>query len=218
MRPSRVALALVSIGCAIALDVRAAELEGGEAPQLEEAPAAACPVVDSLGDTTLHFFEYPAEQTSLFQAEHVAPDDSRRPGAEGVTLIKDLIVSSMRPGCTPIRLVVLVGGADFDSRGPEFEDSVSVKRTAQARNEFIEAVGSARSAAAERGDFPILSVKFSGGGIGTRAAARASTEEGRRANRVVQLRLVQVAPAPAEPQLDTATGAPASGSETQPLD
>jgi hypothetical protein len=214
------ALAVVSIGCAVALEVHAVELEGGETPHFEEAPAAPCPVVDSLGDATLHYFEFGPQQTSVFQAEHVAPDRqrTRSSGVVGMKRITDLIVSSMRPGCTPIRLVVLVGRADFDPRGDEIEDHVSVRRMLQVRKELVDAVALHRSIAEERGDHSILSVKFTGGGIGTELATPAKTEAMKRANRVVEVRLVQVASTPVETGLDTATGAPPSESEPEPLD
>ena len=89
MRVSRVALALVSLLCfAAARDARAQteELENAPAPPMP----APCPVVDSLGASTLHVFEFPALKTSLFDAEHVAPDGSRRPGREGVDLLVEL--------------------------------------------------------------------------------------------------------------------------------
>jgi hypothetical protein len=204
MRVSRVALALVSLLCFAARDARA------QSEELENAPAppmpAPCPVVDSLGASTLHVFEFPALKTSLFDAEHVAPDGSRRPGREGVDQLVELIVRSMRPDCIPIRLVVLTGGADFDSRGTAFEDSVSVSRAFTARVELIEAVETVRSAAVERGEIPDLPVRFSGGGIGTRASARASTEPERRKNRFVQARLVQVVPGPAQTGTETDAG------------
>jgi hypothetical protein len=45
------------------------------------------------------------------------------------------IVSSLRPGCTPIRLVNVIGAADFDSRGTTFEDTVSVSRMFKSMGE-----------------------------------------------------------------------------------
>ena len=90
-----------------------------------------------------------------------------------------------------MRLVIVHGAADFDSRGASFEDHVSVERGFQAMSEIKAALDPARAAAVERGEIQDISVQFTFGGIGTRGAANKnpSSEAERAVNRFVSVRL-----------------------------
>ncbi len=176
MRPTRVVLGLLLANLVVS---------PAGATGIEED----CPNVDPFA--SIRFRRYPPEQKSIFKAEY-QPDDSDegQPGQEGVDHIAALVVSSHRSKCAPVRLVTVHGGADFDSRGTAFEDSVSVERAFTAMKEIKVAVEAARKAAVEKEEIPDLSVGFTFGGLGTRGAVhKGPTSEAQRAeNRFVTVR------------------------------
>jgi len=161
-----------------------------------------CPAVDPFA--YMRFEGYPAEQLSLQQTHFVSSDPSEsRSGPDGIEHLVAVVLSSHRSQCAPVRILNVIGGADFDSRGTAFEDRVSVDRAFAAMKELKAALEPARSAAVERGEIRDLSVGFTFGGMGTRGAIHKSpTSEAERAeNRLVVVHFVH---APASP---TATGA-----------
>ena len=148
-----------------------------------------CPTVDPFA--AIRFHRYPPEQKSLSKAEYDVQDsDADQPGQEGVDHIVRLVLASHRSQCAPVRLVIVHGAADFDSRGTAFEDNVSIERAFTAMTELKEAVETARKSAVEKGEITDISVGFTLGGLGTRAAVHKNpTSEAERAeNRYVTVR------------------------------
>ena len=159
-----------------------------------------CPAVDPLA--SFRFHRYPPEQKSVLKAEFDAHDSSAgQSGKEGVDRIVRIVLASHRGQCAPVSLVILHGGADFDSRGTAFEDHVSIERALTAMNEISQALEPARKAAVARGEIADIPLLFSFGGIGSRGAVHENpTSEAERAeNRFVSVRFAHspaAAPAP----------------------
>jgi hypothetical protein len=149
-----------------------------------------CPVIDP--SQSIEFFRFPPEAKSLLQAQL----DPSGTGQEGVDRIVDIVRRSFGPGCTPVRVVIVLGGADFDSRGTGFEDYVSVERAMKAAEEIAAAARDALNPlylAGEIGSEPVI---FTFGGRGTRRARhRNPTSEAERSeNRTVSVRLAAASP------------------------
>jgi hypothetical protein len=185
------------------------------APALATQTEEDCPAPDPI--KAYRFDRFPAEQQGL-QRARFTPDDSgeSQSAQEGIDHIVKVILTSHRSDCTPVRLVVVHGGADVDSRGTAFEDHVSVERAFQAMKELKAALEPARTAAVGRGEVRDLSVGFSFGGMGTRGAVHKNpTSESQRAeNRYVTVRFAyQPAPA-AEPSGETAPSGETSSGES----
>lgn len=165
-----------------------------------------CPAVDPFA--FFRFERFPAEQKSLRQAQFLTSDsDELLPAEQGIDHIAALVVASHRSGCPPVRIVNLVGAADFDSRGKSFEDHVSVERAFAAMKELKASVEAARLAAVERGEIPDIRVGFTFGGIGTRGAIHKSpaSEAERSENRSVTVHFAhELASAPTEATDDAA--------------
>jgi hypothetical protein len=90
--------------------------------------------------------------------------------------------------------MLVVGGSDFDSRGKQFEDHVSIERVWRSGKEIKDAVEAARVQALAQGAIANIPVRVTGGGIGTRHPniATPTTEPERRQNRWLSVRLLQV--------------------------
>jgi hypothetical protein len=155
-----------------------------------------CPTVDPFASFLFH--RYPAEQKSIFKAQFKAGDSEEQSGQEGVDHVIRVVASSHRSQCAPVRLVIVHGGADFDSRGTAFEDSVSVERAFQAMKEIQAQLLPALKAAVERGEIADVSVSFTFGGLGARGAVHKSpsSEAERAVNRFVSVRFAHSPAAP----------------------
>jgi hypothetical protein len=135
-----------------------------------------CPVIDP--SQSIEFFRFPPEAKSLLQAQL----DPSGTGQEGVDRIVDIVRRSFGPGCTPVRVVIVLGGADFDSRGTGFEDYVSVERAMKAAEEIAAA---ARDA---------LNPLYLAGEIGSEPVRNPTSEAERSENRTVSVRLAAASP------------------------
>jgi hypothetical protein len=181
----------------------------GTASEIEED----CPAVDPFASFLFHRF--PAEQKSIFKAQFKAGDSEEQSGREGVDHIIRVVASSHRSQCAPVRLVIVHGGADFDSRGTAFEDSVSVERAFQAMKEIQAELLPALKAAVERGEIADVSVSFTFGGLGSRGAVHRNpgSEAERAVNRYVSVRFAHspaVAPTTSEAPEDVTAPEPSA--------
>jgi hypothetical protein len=110
-----------------------------------------------------------------------------------VNEIAKLMLDSLRPGCVPIRAVTLIGGADFDSRGDQFQDHVSIERALKARKALGEVYDPAFFAARDANEVVNRLIRVISGGIGARSplVGQPTTEAERRQNRFVAVRLIR---------------------------
>jgi hypothetical protein len=96
--------------------------------------------------------------------------------------VKNLIVSSYRPGCRPVRIVQIDGHADFDTpRNPKREQQYSEERAQVVMNWLKDHVGSSIAS----------KIKWSARGLGATQAkvARPKNESDRQQNRRVEIEL-----------------------------
>jgi hypothetical protein len=147
-----------------------------------------------LGPAAEHRFEYPLGETSIRGATYVAHNGSRLPGSAGVAAIVETVLASMRPGCTPIRLAVVMAGSEHDPRGESFADTASVRRATNGAKEIDVYVGDAIDEAVERGHIEDHPFQVLRGGMGARVPWVEDTPELRMAERFLRVRLIQQAP------------------------
>jgi hypothetical protein len=216
MKAARATIALVfALGW---FGARGAYAQSDEAPESPPAPPAVpCPEVDSI-EGPARVFEYPAQTTDINAAEYHVPGQPPRPGAEGVNEIAQMMLDSLRPGCVPIRVVTLIGGADFDSRGAQFQNHVSVERALSARAELARVFDPQFFKARDAGEIVDRKIRVISGGIGAHSPVvrNPTTEAERRKNRFVAVRLVQFDLPPLPPP-DTETGVVGESAQESPL-